>query len=1577
MFKPPQALSDGCGRGSFFDNHVKTNKMLFKFLQTRIYHADLRSSFGTSTLVGLQEGLGSEEFGDQKACSLFKLIVTSKQLPTEIYALVSQHRVAKDLWEKIKLLMQGTSLTKQERECKLYDEFDKFTYKKGESLHEYYLSNYFSDVKLVKDLHTTNVDQLHAYLQQHERHANEVRLMHERNSDPLALVASHQLPPSTYQSHLHTLPNSQLQHHVSPYLSSQFVTPYQTQQFTTSQSTPLSITYPSNEYQSSVHHNVYSPQSSIPQLEYAPTTYQHQQSEFSQPDSGLIVPVFQKGDDPIDAINHMMSFLTAVGRQTTYAAGTTRKYTPGASGSNTGKQRTVICYNCKGEGHISKQCTMPKRKRDETWFNDKVLLVQAQASGQVLTEEEIAFLADPGLPDTQTSQTVITHNAAYQADDLDAYDSDCDELNSAKIALMANLSRNGSDALTETETEITSDSNIIPYSQYLSETQQETVQNSNSSAQQDALILSIANKALTTELDRYKEEVKDLKEMQNVENSFSGSNEQYAEIERLKQTLSEQVQEKDSLMKTVSDLKNDLKMEENRNIDREIALEKKIKQLDNIIFKRGQSAQTVHMMTKSKICYDHSTKQAIGFEKPFYLKKVRESKPKLYDGNVILKMDTIVIPDSDETLMLCEESRSKMLLKEQDPMVVKNKVNTKPINYAVLNNDYNKRFVRQSDLYSEHAYWKATSVPPLDPSPSSTTNKVEVPKEFPKVSMVNTSLKELKRHLAGFDQVVKERTTATAITEGTWGFEHTKACFRDEIIPFIKELKDIFNNFNQYLVDELADVQNVFYQMEQAVEQHRLESRTFKVKMNQVLSENERLLAQAIDYDIVKTVVNLSVNDGCETVNKCQKCLELKTELLNKKDVCDKKLTINFCFKFQNAPSLLSFELSELRAQFKQKKQSLLPHSLKGKALDKEATETHSVDPKVSKDNMEPITPKLLNKRTTHSLYIKHAQEEALVLRDIVEHVKANYPQDLLLESAFWYTKVIQDLLSHISRSCPSIKNFGPQLVEITPRKKDKKVRFAESLTSTENTKIDSTSNIVSNKCVLQSTGVRLSTSASRSQPSGNTRNDRILQTPSSNLKNKVKAHPRNVKSSLNKRNGTVKVNGSASVQNSKKQDHSDYVVQMSSVHIGYDPSLVFNSEVTSDPSSSSDVIHTLVPPDHQVSAYNSKWTKDHPLENIISALDRPKFGNLVPPPDKAICHLLKWIYKVKLDWEIGESFAPVARLEAIRIFLAFAAHMNMVVYQMDVKTAFLNGNLREEVYVSQPDGFVDPDKPNYVYKLKKALYGLKQAPRAWYDMLSSFLLSNDFSKGSVDPTLFIRRRGKETTTGLQISQSPRGIFINQSKYALESLKKYGYESCDPVDTPMVEKSKLDEDKEGTLADHAWLSRYTPYNTSGSIQLLGDRLVSWSSKRQKSVAISSTEAEYIALSGCCAQVLWMRSQLTDYGFGFNKIPMYWDNKSALGPYAANNVQHSRSKAYRTSVICVLRISGLYTSRLLDAAYKKVLNLLKKGLLKVEATLKSAWTEKDQIDNLLKERRLMRSLEKFVGGRLYEGDLWLR
>ncbi|GJX46814.1 retrovirus-related pol polyprotein from transposon TNT 1-94 [Tanacetum coccineum] len=262
-------------------------------------------------------------------------------------------------------------------------------------------------------------------------------------------------------------------------------------------------------------------------------------------------------------------------------------------------------------------------------------------------------------------------------------------------------------------------------------------------------------------------------------------------------------------------------------------------------------------------------------------------------------------------------------------------------------------------------------------------------------------------------------------------------------------------------------------------------------------------------------------------------------------------------------------------------------------------------------------------------------------------------------------------------------------------------------------------------------------------------------------------------------------------------------------------------------------------------------------MQEEIHEFDQLQVWELVPPPDCAMIIALKWIYKVKLD-EYGdvlknkarlvakgyrqeeginfeESFAPVARLEAIRISIANAASKNMTVYQMDVKTTFLNGELKKEVYVSQPKGFVDPDHPNQVYRLKKALYGLKQAPRAWYDTLSRFLLANGFSKGVIDPTLFIRKIGKHTLhvqiyvddiifastnrkdydrfskemsskfqmsmmgqmsffLGLQVSQNPRGIFINQSKYANEILKKFDFHKSDHVDTPMVERSKLDED---------------------------------------------------------------------------------------------------------------------------------------------------------------------------------------
>ncbi|GJT50804.1 hypothetical protein Tco_0976961 [Tanacetum coccineum] len=316
---------------------------------------------------------------------------------------------------------------------------------------------------------------------------------------------------------------------------------------------------------------------------------------------------------------------------------------------------------------------------------------------------------------------------------------------------------------------------------------------------------------------------------------------------------------------------------------------------------------------------------------------------------------TIEIPDFKETLMLAEESRSKMLLKQQDLMVLEKKVNTKPL-------DYN-------------------SVPPSDPSPSSTTNKVEVLKEPPKVSMVNTSLKVLKQHLTGFDKVVKERTTATAITEVTWGFEHTKAYFRDEIIPFIKALKDIFNKFDQDLIDELTEVQTVFIQMEHAVEQHRLASKTFEVKMNQVLNENDRLLEQVINKDVVNVVMNSSVDNASMSMHECQKCLKLETELLNKKDfeIFQRENYVSN----QSAPNIDQyFEINELKAESQEKDKVIMKLKEKIKSLSGNV----NVDKvKMDMDEIETLNIKLDHKVSKLIAENEHLKQTYKQLYDLVK----------------------------------------------------------------------------------------------------------------------------------------------------------------------------------------------------------------------------------------------------------------------------------------------------------------------------------------------------------------------------------------------------------------------------------------------------------------------------------------------------------------------------------------------------------------------------------------------------------------
>jgi hypothetical protein len=375
---------------------------------------------------------------------------------------------------------------------------------------------------------------------------------------------------------------------------------------------------------------------------------------------------------------------------------------------------------------------------------------------------------------------------------------------------------------------------------------------------------------------------------------------------------------------------------------------------------------------------------------------------------------------------------------------------------------------------------------------------------------------------------------------------------------------------------------------------------------------------------------------------------------------------------------------------------------------------------------------------------------------------------------------------------------------------------------------------------------------------------------------------------------------------------------------------------------------------------------------------------------------------------DFDETFAPVARLESIRILLAYATHHDFKLYQMNVKSAFLNRSIKEEVYVEQPPGFEVEEYPNHVYKLHKALYGLKQAPRAWYECFRDFLIDNGFRISKEDSTLFTRRVDNDIFIcqiqvddiigstnqsfcdefskimtdrfkmsmmgelnfflGFQIKQLEDGTFISQIKYTHDLLKKFGMNKAKPIKTPIGISGHLDLDMEGKPVDQKLyrsmigsllylcasmpdimlnvcmcvrfqdalkechlravkrIMRYlvlTPYlglwypkgahfeligyfdvdyagckvdrkSTSGTCQFFGRSLVCWSSKKQNSVALSTAEAKYVAAGSCCAQLLWMRQTLKDYGYSMNHVPLLCDNESTI-KIAYNPCEHSRTK----------------------------------------------------------------------------------
>nr|GEU66662.1 hypothetical protein [Tanacetum cinerariifolium] len=377
----------------------------------------------------------------------------------------------------------------------------------------------------------------------------------------------------------------------------------------------------------------------------------------------------------------------------------------------------------------------------------------------------------------QVNRKGLLTATTVKTEDLDTYDSDCDDISNAKAVLMANISNYGSTVISKEK----------------------------ANKEQN-------NESVTAELERYKKQVKTFKQRLNIDLSsrekmidsqmddmIKEKLAQKEQVDSLEQNLSKQIKENESLLQTFIVFKNESKEKENKYMENEIDLDKKINELDNIIFK--------------------------------------------------------------------VEIRSKMSKNEKDPEAIKQKISHKPNDYVKLNQlseDFGKRFVPQQELSAKQAFWYHMSNLSTESTDASPVN-MEAPKELPKVSLVNESLKKLKFHLPKFDNVVKIKTTLDARTEGEWGFEHTKVVFNNEIIVFLKSLKDIFNVFDKDLLKEIIEVQTVFDQMNVDVQQSPVDKQCLKIAKKELLLENDRLLQQIMSQDALLTMMNsMSLNVLCD-----------------------------------------------------------------------------------------------------------------------------------------------------------------------------------------------------------------------------------------------------------------------------------------------------------------------------------------------------------------------------------------------------------------------------------------------------------------------------------------------------------------------------------------------------------------------------------------------------------------------------------------------------------------------------------------------------------------------------------------
>ncbi|GJV70809.1 retrovirus-related pol polyprotein from transposon TNT 1-94 [Tanacetum coccineum] len=958
-------------------------------------------------------------------------------LPKDIYTLINHYTDANDIWDNVKMLLEGSKLTKEDHESQLYDDFEHFRQHKGETIHDYYVRF----AKLINDMR--NIKMTMSRMQLNSKFVNNM------------------LPGWV-----------------------RFVTA-------------------------------------------------------AKLNRGLRDCNYNRGQG-----NNARG-----GGANGYGEAHNR-----VGNANLGQARQIKCYNCNSIGHIARNCTQPKRLQNSEYFKDKMLLMQAQENRVALDEEQLLFIA---------------------ANDCDSFDFDVDEAPRVQTMFIDNLSSADpvydeagssydSDILSEvhdhdhyqdvvcehheehemhddvqpnyvvdSHVDYTSDSNMIPYDQYVKDNAVPVVQSNVSSIPNDAYMMiyndmyepraqsvskttrnTVVDNSLTAELATYKEQVElyerrarfELTEREQkideqlriviTDRNIKEENLK-KELHSVKLQLASTINHNKSMVEEVTSLKKDFKQKENKYLEEFLDMKALKEKVEDKLYKQDQSLQTVHMLCKPKPYYDELNKVAIGYKNPLCLTRAKQVQPALYNGYEIIKNNHVpaIVHNTEDTLEIAEITRRKMNDKMKDPECVKKKVKIAPPDYSKENSL--ATFTPQNQLTREQIFWSqelikmkaealkkqtTTSRPikALTVYPPNTPATL-VPRVLPTKSQVKINIFALIQLFSEFDKTYKKRITPIGLTKGERGFEQTKECYLTEVILFFKTLKEHFKGIQKALTKEIKEMKDIFEELEAEVDQNVVDRKHDEIER----IANDNLIADCLSKEVFYVVTNSELNvsrftkmHDAHTIVKAR-CLELELKYQNLKDnfgnnpPSPARDTPDFDSVFVIGKMKASFQgkdnvIKKLKTQisYLQETRSEADRTLDFRALDFQITQltkkvtitrakhikqTTALTTKnenlkaqiqnkvksVTKDHVkptvlapgkyaidvEPIPPRNRNNRAVHLDYLMHLKESVETLHEIVKEAKVERPLDISIVSACRYTKHSQELLEYAFGTCPKDYN--------------------------------------------------------------------------------------------------------------------------------------------------------------------------------------------------------------------------------------------------------------------------------------------------------------------------------------------------------------------------------------------------------------------------------------------------------------------------------------------------------------------------------------------------------------------------